>query len=66
MNIRNPGQYRSSQQCRASAWIGHIDALAEEARLQIAREKRAKHPKKKQPRHVTIAKPLTPLNPFRV
>lgn len=70
MTIRNPTQYRNSQRRRASAWIGHLDALAEQARAkqQCAaerREYRSKHPRKKQPRHVRIAQPLKPLNPYR-
>jgi len=69
MAIRHPTRYKNQQKRRSTAWIGHLDALADQAReanrLAALREYHAKHPKKKQPRHVRIAQPLKPLNPPR-
>ena len=67
--LRNPTTYRASQKRKATAWIGHLDALAEKARAEQQakqrREYRAKHPRKKQPRHVRECQPLKPLNPHQ-
>lgn len=69
MTIRHPTRFKNAQRRRETAWISHLDALAERAReanrLAALREYRAKHPRKKQPRHVRIAPPLKPLNPHQ-
>jgi hypothetical protein len=65
MAIRHPTRYQNQQKRRSTAWIGHLDALAEQARAKAAREERAKHPRKKQPRQIRIAQPLKPLNPHQ-
>ena len=63
--LKNPTTYRASQKRRETAWIGHLDAIAEKARAdqqaKQRREYRMQHPKKKQPRHVRLSQmnPLT-------
>ena len=66
--IRNPGQYRQRNKDRASKafMTPEIMDLERQARDWNAEQAKLKRPKRKrQPRHVRIEQPLTPLNPHK-
>ena len=56
--------YAPSQRAsRQPGWLLVLEAQTRKDLAEQARQARAKHPRKKQPRHVRIAQSLKPLNP---
>lgn len=65
MTLRNRDAYnaRRGQVDFVPPWLRKLEAESNRAAVAAAREYRAKHPSKKQPRHVREEQPLKPLNP---
>ena len=63
--LRNPTVFKQRQRQRAvvPGWLLVLEAQTRKHMAEQVRQARAKHPRKKQPRHVRIAQPLKPLNP---
>jgi hypothetical protein len=70
MPLRNPERYRQVvTQRQATAGLRQLAAASNKALREAREAKRkaclAKHPRKKQPRHVRECQPLQPLNPHQ-